>query len=111
MAPEIRYVGSAEHKSHPSPAGPPALPSDAARCAPVYANRFDDLTRVLQDAVRLRCTSSEFERGFPKYVWGLLDGAVYEARHLSGRGGEYKAYKLEDPAEYPPDPEGRLRLP
>jgi hypothetical protein len=38
--------------------------------------------------------------GYPKYVWVVLDGVVYEARHISGPQGTYKGYELE-PAEYP----------
>lgn len=103
-----RYVGSAEHKSYPSPAGPPALRSDATRCEPSLS--FDELTGALREAVRRGCTSASFEGGFPKYVWGVVDGAVYEARHINGPQGTYKGYRL-DPEELPDDPEGRLVLP
>ena len=104
-AARVRYAGSQEHKGYPSPAGPPALRSDATPCDP--AIEWDDINTALQDAVRRCCTSADFEQGFPKYAWGWLDGHLYEARHLNGPAGTYKGYRLEE-VEYPRDPEGRL---
>ena len=46
-------------------------------------------------------------RAFPKYVWGWLDGDLYEARHINGPAGTYKGYKLQE-SEYPRDPVGCL---
>ena len=108
VAAQARYVGSAEHKNYPSPAGHPALRSDASRCDPrlgYYVVRF---TQVLGDAIRRRCVGAIFEGNFPKYVWGWLDGRLYEARHINGPQGAYKAYPLEE-VEFPQDPEGLLR--
>ena len=104
-ASRARYVGSPEHKGHPSPAGPPALRSDATPCDPRI--EWDDINAALQEAIRRRCTSAVFEQGFPKYVWGWLDSHLYEARHLNGPAGTYKGYRLEE-VEYPRDPEKRL---
>jgi hypothetical protein len=106
IAAAARYVGSAEHKSYPSPAGNPALRSDASRCDPRYAD-FELVTAVLREAIERRCVSAVFEGDFPKYVWGWLDGQLYEARHINGPQGTYKAYPLEE-AEIPRDPEGLL---
>jgi|BogFormECP12_OM1_1039635.scaffolds.fasta_scaffold133659_1 hypothetical protein len=100
------YRGSAEHKDYPSPAGNPALRSDASRCDPRY-REFEPITEVLRTAIRRGCVGAIFEGGFPKYVWGWLDERLYEARHINGPRGTYKAYPLEE-IEYPIDPEGRL---
>lgn len=107
VASKCRYVGSAEHKDYPSPAGPPALRSDASRCRPDVS--WEALTEALRTAIRRRCTGTVIG-GFPKYAWRVVDGDVYEARHINGPQGDYKGYKLET-AEYPDDPEGRLILP
>ena len=104
-ASQARYVGSPEHKSYPSSAGPPALRSNATPCDP--AIEAGAINAVLQEAIRRRCTSACFEQGFPKYVWGWLDGALYEARHINGPAGTYKGYQLTA-SEYPRDPEQRL---
>ena len=104
-ASRARYVGSQEHKGHPSPTGPPALRSDATPCDPEI--KWDDINAALQEAIRRCCTSAVFEQGFPKYVWGWIDEDLYEARHLNGRAGSYKGYRLEE-VEYPRDPEERL---
>lgn len=104
IADGAEYVGSAEHKTYPSPAGQPALRSDATPCDPID---YDDINAALAEGIRRGCVSEVMEQGFPKYVWGWLDGELYEARHLNGVGGQYKGYRLES-AEYPRDPDGRL---
>lgn len=104
-ASKARYEGSQEHKAHPSPAGPPALRSDATPCDP--AIQWDDINAVLREAIRRRCTSTVFEQGFPKYAWGWIGEDLYEARHLNGPAGTYKGYRLEE-VEHPRDPDGRL---
>lgn len=106
VADRASYVGSAEHKSYPSPAGHPALRSDASRCDPRYTD-FRAITRVVRQAIQRRCTSAIFEGDFPKYVWGWLDGQLYEARLINRQQGTYKAYPLEH-AEAPVDVAGLL---
>jgi hypothetical protein len=112
MAPEdvaekASYVGSPEHKDHPSAAGPPALRSDATPCAAHLTEDMTANTEALREGIRRCCTSATFEGAFPKYVWAWRDGELYEARHINGPQGTYKAYHIEE-VEYPRDPEGRL---
>lgn len=104
IAARVQYVGSAEHKAYRSPAGHPALRSDATPCDPRYTE-FAPITEVLRTAIDRGCVGAEFIGDFPKYVWGWLDNQLYEARHV-GSGG-YKGYALE-PIEFPRDPEARL---
>jgi hypothetical protein len=106
IASRCRYVGSAEHKGYPSPAGHPALRSDASACDPRY-NDFEPITEALRTGIRRGCIAAIFEGGFPKYVWGWLDGQLYEARHINGPQGTYKAYPLEE-VDYPKDEDKRL---
>lgn len=101
----VEYQGSGEHKSYPSPAGSPALRTDATPCDP--AIDWDDIGNALAEGVRRGCISEAAEQGFPRYVWGWLGGDLYEARHLNGFAGKYKGYRLEPP-EYPRDPDNRL---
>jgi hypothetical protein len=103
VADAVSYVGSAEHKSHPSEAGAARLRSDASPCDPRYVD-FAAPTRALRDAVRARQTS-EFNGRFPRYVWGELDGRVYEARLVNHELGQYKGYPIES-EEFPADPGG-----
>jgi hypothetical protein len=107
VAAKVRYVGSPEHKDHPSQAGPPALRSDATPCEPHLTKDLDGNTAALQEGILRECTSGVFEGGFPKYVWTWLGGDLYEARHINGPQGNYKGYKLQ-PAEYPIDRDHRL---
>jgi hypothetical protein len=106
VAERASYVGSAEHKAYPSPAGHPALRSDASRCDPRYT-QFDEITVVLREAIERRCVGSIFEGDFPKYAWGWLDGQLYEARLINSMQGTYKGYPLEE-IERPKDPENLL---
>jgi hypothetical protein len=105
LASLVSYVGSAEHKDHPSPAGPPRLRSDASRCDPRYLD-FRAPTEALQEAIRAQRTS-EFQGQFPIYVWGALHGKLYEARLVNHVQGQYKAYPIEM-EELPEDPHGLL---
>jgi len=101
------YVGSAEHKSSPSPAGAPKLRhNDASRCDPKYKT-FEEPTAALRQAIAARQTA-DFTGDFPKYVWGVLDGTVYEARLVNAEVGSYKAYPLSGVEELPDDPVGVL---
>jgi len=88
IAAAVRYRGSPEHKSYPSAAGPPALRSDATPCDPQIKSH--KIKAALAEAVQRGCISKTMEQGFPRYVWGWIDGDLYEARHLNGRAGSYK---------------------
>ena len=99
-------MGSPEHKSHPSPAGPPALRRDATPCDPQIS--YEEIQQVLRMAIRKECVSAKFELGFPKYVWGWIGEDLYEARHISGIAGGYKGYRIEE-TRHPRDPENRLQ--
>lgn len=106
VADRTSYVGSAEHKTYPSPAGHAALRSDASRCLQSYTD-FEKITQVLREGIRRCCTSAVFDGDFPKYVWGWLDGQLYEARLVNRQQGTYKGYPLEE-LEIPQDKEGLL---
>jgi hypothetical protein len=107
VAGQVTYVGSPEHKDHPSAAGPPALRSDATRCEPEITADVQRNTQALRAGILHGCVGEIFEGGFPKYVWTWIDGNLYEARHINGPQGTYKGYRLERD-EFPLDPDGRL---
>ena len=101
------YVGSAEHKSYPSEAGPAQLRSDATKCE--HFADFKGLTEQLRASIKDGIVSEIFESGFPKYVWGKMNNKIYEARHIGAPAGRYKGWSIE-PASYPIDPENKLNL-
>jgi hypothetical protein len=78
LAQRVSYVGSGEHKSYPSFAGPPKLRADASKCDPKFADPAE----------------------FPRYAWHRLDNVIYEARLVNQELGQYKGYPL-DPDEWP----------
>ena len=94
IATQVRYVGSAEHKSFLSFAGPPALRSDASRCDPLLADP-DELTEWLRLGIRGGYVGGQWEGGFPRYVWYKTNDACYEARLVNRGSGEYKGYPLQ----------------
>lgn len=49
LAERVTYVGSPEHKTYPSFAGPPMLRADASKCNPLLADR-ETLSGWLQKA-------------------------------------------------------------
>jgi hypothetical protein len=107
LAERVEYVGSAEHKRHPSQAGSPHLRSDATPCEAHMTHDVARNTEALREGIRRRCVSAIFEGGFPKYVWTWIDTVLYEARHINGPQGTYKGYRLED-VDKPLDADGRL---
>jgi hypothetical protein len=94
---ELRYTGSANHKTRPADYGfhPPANPRawksvcDGVRTIPVAEAR-----RLFEEGI-LRGMFSDFsEGGKPKYVWSVgEDGEAYEAK-VDATG--YHGYRLED---------------
>ena len=107
IAAKVRYVGSAEHKNHPSHVGPPALRSDATACEPAMTRDIERNTEALREGIRRGCVSSLFDGEFPRYVWAWVGEDLYEARHIYGPLGTYKGYRLNS-GEEPLDPDGRL---
>lgn len=107
VAAAARYVGSPEHKGSWSPLYTPSLRSDAAECPPELSRSLDENTRLLRQGIEAGCVGADFEDGFPRYVWVWVGETLYEARHMRGPAGTYKAYPLE-PLEHPKDPESRL---
>lgn len=95
VAAEVRYVGSPEHKGHWSPGFNPSLRSDASECPPDLSLTLEANTRALHEAIIAGCVGAQFEDGFPKYVWGWIGGQLYEARHIRGPVGTYKAFPLD----------------
>ena len=105
VADRARYLGSGEHKSYPSAAGPPALRFGNTPCDPKIP--MEQIRETLRQGFRRRCIGRDFEHGFPKYVWGWIGKTLYLGRHINGPAGAYKGFEV-DLADYPDDPEGRL---
>lgn len=95
MARQAIYVGSPEHKSSHSFAGPPKLRSDASRCDPNLGEQ-DQLTGWLRNAIKSGHVGGPWEGTFPRYVWARHEGVCYEGRLVNRESGEYKGYPLDD---------------
>ena len=64
VAARVTYVGSSEHKTFPSFAGPPKPRSDASRCDPHLADP-DVLTGWLREAITTGQVGELWEGDFP----------------------------------------------
>lgn len=110
LAERTRYVGSAEHKERPidpSFTVAPGLRSDASQCPPQVSR--DEAQAILAEGIERLCVSSAFESGFPRYVWGRLDGAPFIARLINREQGHYKGWPIEE-FELPTDRDARLSV-
>lgn len=93
VAARVRYVGSAEHKTYPSFAGPPHPRADASKCDPNIADT-SVVTTWLQAAIRRGSIGSLWEGDFPRYAWTTVDGVHYEDRLVNRVQGTYKGYPI-----------------
>ncbi len=92
----VRYVGSPEHKSHPSFAGPPRLRSDATQC-PKHLTDPNQITDWLKQGLRDGNVSAYRDAGgYPRYVWGKHLDRWFEARLVNSEQGTYKGYPILD---------------
>ncbi len=90
-----RYTGSPEHKMVPSFAGQPRPRANASMCDSSLIGKQLLLTRWLRQAIRQGMVSEFWEGRFPRYVWILKGGTVYEGRLVNREQGHYKGYPLE----------------
>lgn len=100
VAAGVTYTGSPKHKSHPSPAGPPALRSDAAKCDRFPPESWPRLQDALRLGIRARCVS-EFRGAFPFRAWVWINGILHEARLTNAETGDYHGFPINDPSQYP----------
>ena len=106
LALRVTYVGNPIHKTYPSPAGPPALRADEAKCDEYRKRDWPKLTDALRQAIRSHCVG-QFRGGFPGRAWVFINDILHEAK-LTGQGlGEYHGFPINDPAQYP-EPKERL---
>jgi hypothetical protein len=95
---KIHYVGSANHKLHPSDYGfTPShnpRPSKSA-CDMLRSIVIAEASKLFRDGI-MRGMVSPFEpNGIPKYVWAVDDdGEVYEAKAKPGQESEYHGYRI-----------------
>ena len=94
------YVGSPKHKDTDSFAGKPAPRADASLCDRSFVDRQEEITGHLREAIQKGVVGHPWEELKPRYVWGVIDGVVYEARVVNQSQGHYKGYPLR-PDEWP----------
>jgi hypothetical protein len=93
LAAQAVYVGSPEHKTFPSFAGPPQPRADASKCDPKLADPAE-LTTWLREAMTAGNIGAPWEGLYPRYVWYRRADVVYEGRLVNQELGQYKGYPL-----------------
>ncbi len=111
IADRVRYVPSGEHKNYPSEAGAWTIGHkvDKAKCDRFVATEWEQIRRVLQDAIRRGCIDVEFRGTFPARAWAYINDTLHEARLSNEMSGAYHGFPLEYAEHFPEDPEGLLR--
>jgi len=112
VANRVSYVGSAEHKTYPSPAGQPGWrpKSDKVRCDRFAETDWPRLVEALRDAIRASCvTGGEFRGDFPARAWAFINGVLHEARLTNQMTGEYHGFPISYQIQFPKDPHDLLR--
>ena len=94
LAERVSYIGSPEHKSFPSFAGPPKLRGDASKCDPTLD--VETITGWLRAGVVAGQVGAPWKGDFPQYVWLRTEEACYEARLINQGLGQYKGWALAD---------------
>jgi len=94
LAESVSYVGSPEHKRHPSFAGPARPRADASQCDPGFRSRRSEIGMWLREGIRTGMIGEPWDGRFPRYVWYQEGGCLYEARLVNRGTGEYKGYAL-----------------
>jgi hypothetical protein len=94
IAARASYVGSSEHKSYPSFAGPPKLRADATKCDPAFKSA-QELTQWLREGISAGQVGPPWQGDFPRYVWYRRGDIWYEAYLVNQGLGQYKGYQLE----------------
>lgn len=72
--------------------------ADASICDAGFKDKQRELTEQLRDCIRKGLVGAPWEGSFPRYVWGMIEGQVFEARLVNREQGEYKGYPLEQAA-------------
>lgn len=100
VAARVRYEGNAEHKTYHSPAGPPALHADKAKCDEFARADWPRLQEALRRAIESECVA-HFRGDFPSRAWVWINDVLHEARLTSEEQGTYHGFPIDDPRQYP----------
>ena len=100
VAARVTYTGNPKHKTYPSPAGPPAKRSDAAKCDKYTPDNWPRLLMALRQGTRATCVGA-FRGNFPFRAWVWINGVLHEARLTNEATGDYHGFPINDPSQYP----------
>lgn len=108
----VTYIPSGEHKDYPSPDGRWTFDnrSDKAKCARLPEDQWPFVLAALRRAIRAAGVNQEFRGDYPSRVWARINGVLHEARLSNQQTGDYHAFPLEYPEQFPVDRHDLLRL-
>jgi hypothetical protein len=93
-----RYEGSGHHKRNPLNYGLERTNPrpDKSLCDGAGAIKFEEALALLQNGLSAGMISRVEDYGWPKFVWAVSNGVVYEAKTDASRPGVYHGYPLPD---------------
>lgn len=102
VAARVTYTGSTLHKTHPSPAVPPAYRrrNHKSKCDRYAEEDWPRILRALQEAIGAMCVS-HFQSEFPSRAWIWINDVLHEARLTNEKTGDYHGFPIDDPRDYP----------
>lgn len=100
LAQLVTFTGNPQHKTYPTPAGPPALKADKAKCWRFPEENWPDLLDALRRAIRAECIGY-FRGRFPSRAWVWINDVLHEARLTNPETGDYHGFPLNDSRDYP----------
>jgi hypothetical protein len=99
LSQSVKYIWTAEHKDHLSPAGLPRLRSDATPCPRDLVEA--EIVIWLREAIADGDVGGLWEgQPYPQLAWKRIGDVVYEARLSNAEQGWYHGYPL-DKTEWP----------
>lgn len=92
----VRYVGSGHHKRNPADYGLDSTHPRPTKSLRDFERviRLDEARAMLLDGIALGLFSLPDDNGFPKYIWSVRDGVVYESKTDRHGSGEYHGYPI-----------------
>jgi hypothetical protein len=104
----VTYTGNAAHKTYHSPAGPPAIRADKAKCDRFADSAWPRLLEALREAI-VTGFVSEFRDGYPARAWVWINQTLHEARltvvqkddEKNLDSADYHGFPINDPRQFP----------
>lgn len=101
LANRISYGGNAKHKKTPWFGGDPRPDTKGTLCPNFLHDQQASVVEWLKQTVLAGAIDSRYNGGYPKHVWYMHEGIMYEAKLDQKLSGSYHGNPLKDPKFWP----------